>query len=679
MKKYFTTTIIGIIFCVQPLFAQPPGEWTWMSGDNLPAQPPVFGTLGVPDPANKPGGIYEGCEWVDQAGNFYMYGGLDYNFQTKADLWKFDPVTNEWTWINGTGGVGGNPVYGTLGVAAATNQPGERGYGMLSWVDNNNNLWMYGGYSNLSITYLADFWKYDLSTNMWTWMGGDLSAGGIGNHGVMGVPSPTNLPPPSTENACTWVDGDNLWFYGGMSQGGPYIGDMWKYNINSGEWTWMKGDTSYGAAPVYGTMGVSSPSNFPGARICYSRWKDNNGDFWIFGGSNNGGLNNDLWKYTLATNEWTWMGGPNVSADPGNYGTPCVEAATNLPPARTEARATWTDDCGVFWLFGGSATNGWANDLWRYNTNSGMWTWVSGSSVGNAGGLYGTKGVSDPANVPGARQGSHAYYDNDGNLWLFAGYAQGGTMINDLWRYVPDPNCGACSLIPVAMFSAPNHICPGTCTDFVNLSVSATSFVWSFPGATPATSVDQNPMNICYNSPGTYAVTLIASNGNTSDTLTLNNFITVYPSPLPQGISQSGDTLFANQGAVSYQWYYDGNIINGATNYFHIAQASGSYNVVCTDNNGCEVEAVIFDVVASVHDLTHTDALFSEPNPFTNKITLLQTGYLSVINDIGQKVFEQKISATNTPVDLSFLSKGIYFLQLKSKEKVLQQKMEKLQ
>ena len=90
--------------------------------------------------------------------------------------------------------------------------------------------------------------------------------------------------------------------------------------------------------------------------------------------------------------------------------------------------------------------------------NADMWTWVSGSSAGNAVGSYGTKGVSDPTNVPSARQGSHAYKQSNGHFWIFAGYAQGGLMANDLWRYVPDLQCGGCAMVPIALFSAPNHI-----------------------------------------------------------------------------------------------------------------------------------------------------------------------------------------------------------------------------
>ncbi len=676
MKKFYILFFLSAIY--QCTIAQTPGQWTWMSGDNLAAQPSVFGTQGVPDPLNKPGGIYEGCEWTDAAGNFYLYGGLDYNFQTQADLWRYDPAANEWTWLNGPGGTGGAPVYGTRGVAAPANQPGDRGYGMLSWTDANGNLWLFGGYSNISLIFLADFWKYNIGSNEWTWMGGDTLPGSTGNHGVMGVPSATNIPPPSTENACTWIDADNLWFYGGMSQGGPYIGDLWRYNISSDQWTWMKGDTSTSALPVYGALGVSSPANFPGARMCYTRWKDSNNDFWIFGGTSTSGPNNDLWRYSQLTNEWTWINGPNTPGDPGSYGTGCTPLATNRPSARTETRAAWSDDCGIFWLFGGSGSSGYENDLWRYDMNTDMWTWVSGSSAGGTASVYGTKGVSAPANMPGGRQGSHAYKDATGNLWLLGGYDLSGSMINDLWRYAPDPACGACAMIPVALFSAPNHICPGTCTNFVNLSISATSYLWSFPGASPATSIDQNPTNICYNTPGTYSVSLIASNANTSDTLTLNNYINVYPYPAPQGIAQNGDTLFANQGAVSYQWFYNGNTINGATDYFYVAPASGNYNIVCTDANGCQVEAVIFDVVASLANIADNNTPLIDPNPFTGKIKLSVTGKIFLYDSIGQMLLEKQIMVAGQSLDLSYLKNGVYFLRIETKGKVFQQKLMKM-
>jgi PKD repeat protein len=217
---------------------------------------------------------------------------------------------------------------------------------------------------------------------------------------------------------------------------------------------------------------------------------------------------------------------------------------------------------------------------------------------------------------------------------------------------------------PVAIFSAPNHICPGTCTNFTNLSVNGTSFQWTFPGANPSVSVDINPTQICYNTPGQYNVSLIASNAGGSDTLMLPNFITVYPYPAPQGISQSGDTLFANQGAVSYQWYFSGNIIPGATDYFYVASQSGNYNVVATDANDCEVEAVIFDVVAGIQSALTGNQFIVYPDPATDFIVVnpaMNDSYVHVLNVLGEEVLSHLYQNT---IDVSQLPSGVYWLEV---------------
>ena len=252
--------------------------------------------------------------------------------------------------------------------------------------------------------------------------------------------------------------------------------------------------------------------------------------------------------------------------------------------------------------------------------------------------------------------------------------------LQELSSSVP-PCAGATA---TAIFSAPNDICPGTCTNFTNLSIAATSFLWSFPGSLTPVSTDANPQNICYNNPGSYDVTLIASNANSSDTLTLANYITVYPSPPPQGISQSGDTLFANQGATTYQWYENGILIPGATNYFYVALESGNYNVVATDNNSCEVEAVIFDVIAAVTPLSYGEGsgvrLF--PNPVTDKLEILDVDMnvitsAKIYNILGNALQVNDLmhassgNRKNSILDVSGFSPGTYILEITTNEKTL--------
>jgi PKD repeat protein len=239
--------------------------------------------------------------------------------------------------------------------------------------------------------------------------------------------------------------------------------------------------------------------------------------------------------------------------------------------------------------------------------------------------------------------------------------------------------------LPVAIFSAPNHLCPGTCTDFTNLSQNATSFVWSFPGGNPSVSVDPNPTQICYNSSGQYIVTLIATNANGSDTLMLPNFITVFPSPPAQGILQNGDTLFANQGAVLYQWYFNGGIISGATNYFYVAPESGNYSVVATDENGCEVEAVINNVIAS-SQLTIGSKTSGQfvifPNPATDKIEIRNFTpdsefSIEIYNTLGEVVSfptpNRNSGSFREPtgsLDISELSNGMYWIVIEKKSSI---------
>ena len=670
MKKYYVLFFFICSFNILTTYAQV-GEWTWMSGDSIPAQMGVFGTQGIPSPANHPPGLYEPCEWVDQQGNLWLFGGIGTS-GIYSDLWKYDVSTFQWTWVNGTSFTGQAPSYGTLGVSSPLNHPGNRAYGIICWTDANNTLWLFGGWNSSDNN---DLWKYDIATNEWTWMNGDPFTGSPGVYGTLGVSSPLNYPPARLEVACSWIGSSNdLWLFGGEALGG-HMNDLWKYDIVTGEWTWMNGSNTLGAVDVYGTMGVSDPLNTPGARQCYTHFKDLSGNFWLFGGTAyNPSSYNDLWKYDPAINEWTWMSGANFQSDPGNYGVKCVASATNLPAYRYENRSCWTDQCGNFYMFGGVGA-GVYNDLWYYNVAANMWTWVSGENILNSQGLFGTQGISSALNVPPSRTGSSSWLDANGNLWLFGGFSSGFQQWNDLWRFVPDPACSPCNSSPVAAFSAPNHICPGTCTEFNNLSMFATSYLWSFPGGSPNVSTDVNPTNICYSTPGSYPVTLIAINAADSDTLVLNNYITVYPFPLPQGILQSGDTLFANAGAVSYQWYMNGIIIPGATDYFYVALTSGNYNVVATDLNNCEVEAAIFDVIAAVAPLSMREGsgVNLYPNPVTESLflgsdqTYESLDKISIYNVIGEKVMDISPVGFKGEIDCRTLQSGIYWLNIKMK------------
>lgn len=355
-----------------------------------------------------------------------------------------------WTWVSGDQTPNHGGVYGAKGVAETTNNPGGRRHS-LALTGHDGTFWLFGGLgfdSAGSSGDLNDLWKFDGTT--WTWVSGDALADQASLYGVKGVASGI-AGPGAREGSIGWTDeGGNLWLYGGWgldAQGnrGP-LGDMWKFDGSS--WTWVSGDTLIGPNAVYGVKGVAASANKPGNRAYSISWKDDAGNFWLFGGLGvGGGLLNDLWKYDGA--RWTWVSGDSLVNQRGSYGVMGTASETNKPGARYFS-VSWKDKAGNLWLFGGhgydgAGTRSSLNDLWKFDGVS--WTWVSGDATANHCGVYGLKGTPDPGNKPGTRKYSVSWTDKAGNLWLFGGWGMDGDTyleyrhdysgghLNDLWRF----------------------------------------------------------------------------------------------------------------------------------------------------------------------------------------------------------------------------------------------------
>lgn len=164
---------------------------------------------------------------------------------------------------------------------------------------------------------------------------------------------------------------------------------------------------------------------------------------------------------------------------------------------------------------------------------------------------------------------------------------------------------------PSAIFMGDTATCQNLCIDFFDLSQGdPDTWLWLFPGASPASSTDQNPTDICYNNSGAYDVTLIVCNATGCDTLTLNNYVSVTAPPAAV-ITQSNDTLFSST-AFSYQWYTGGNPIPGATDFFYVPLQEDFYSVVITDSNGCSSADTIYFTLGPLAGFIVSDAEICE-------------------------------------------------------------------
>lgn len=101
---------------------------------------------------------------------------------------------------------------------------------------------------------------------------------------------------------------------------------------------------------------------------------------------------------------------------------------------------------------------------------------------------------------------------------------------NNLWTQLNLEFTGTDAPAPLCTteFSADRiSICSGGTITFTDESYNnANGWIWSFPGGTPNSSTDQNPL-ISYNTPGLYEVTLEATDGTITDTEVKTSYIRV--------------------------------------------------------------------------------------------------------------------------------------------------------
>lgn len=183
------------------------------------------------------------------------------------------------------------------------------------------------------------------------------------------------------------------------------------------------------------------------------------------------------------------------------------------------------------------------------------------------------------------------------------------------------------TLAPIADFTANQTIvCAGNPVNFTDLSsFTPTSWSWTFQGGTPATSTAQNPAGITWSTPGTYSVTLTATNTNGNDSETKLSYITVLANAAAPPLTEGFETAtFVPAGWTAMNANNDGIFFDR----FAVGVAPTPGNSARFDNYNNDVGGardemwcprqtfasltncqVTFDVAYARYDATYTDTL----------------------------------------------------------------------
>ena len=266
--------------------------------------------------------------------------------------------------------------------------------------------------------------------------------------------------------------------------------------------------------------------------------------------------------------------------------------------------------------------------------------------------------------------------------------------VHDYWIIKFCDTTGAYLMRPTSYFNSNNQaLCEKFCLDFYDQSGNnPNSWLWQFPGGAPSFSTDQNPTNICYNAAGAYDVTLITSNVNGSDTLTLTNYVTVYATPPFPTITQAGNTLMSSSSS-SYQWQFNSNDIPGATNQSYTILQTGLYTVIVGDSNGCVNSATTYVLISGIDEVNSDVNLSIYPNPSSGNfivewlngpdlVGMVGEISIDVMNMLGQKVFSAEESRSigtaadlKKEIDLDDIARGVYFIEIKTEKEFMRKKI----
>jgi hypothetical protein len=139
---------------------------------------------------------------------------------------------------------------------------------------------------------------------------------------------------------------------------------------------------------------------------------------------------------------------------------------------------------------------------------------------------------------------------------------------------------------------------------------------WSFVGPNPNSAT---PI-VNVNSTGNIVLNVF----NACGTAQFQQAIAVVDTPQPVAIVQ-GNGVACTSTAVSYQWYFNGNLLPNETGQsIAVVTSSGNYSVVVSDVNGCygTSQPVNFTIIG-LEDVNASNGFTVYPNPVSGAGSLL--------------------------------------------------------
>lgn len=163
---------------------------------------------------------------------------------------------------------------------------------------------------------------------------------------------------------------------------------------------------------------------------------------------------------------------------------------------------------------------------------------------------------------------------------------------------------------------------------------------------------------------GTYTAVLSSTEGCTVSSANSIE-VTVFELPAVPQITQDGGVL-STTGTGTYQWYFEGVLIDGATEATLLTIGNGSYTVVTTNENGCSrtSEQYIYLSTGIAQVAESTFSLF--PNPAHTQVNLVgeeALGDIQLLDASGRLLRNERTALARHTLSLDGLAPGTYLVR----------------
>ena len=216
-------------------------------------------------------------------------------------------------------------------------------------------------------------------------------------------------------------------------------------------------------------------------------------------------------------------------------------------------------------------------------------------------------------------------------------------------------------VIPIISASATN-ICSDSNAVISVTNGNFSSYSWN--------GTNGNSNSVTVNQTGTYSVTTTDVNGCSATSNSVNITVNI---PITPTITQNGNIL-TSSAAISYQWYLNGNPINGATLQTYSATQNGIYTVETTDNNGCTALSNPINITTiGINDIEEKMNLIIYPNPASDYFFIQSENasfsYHIIVSSVtGSIVYMQNNIAGSQLINCNNWASGIYIINIQSEK-----------